>query len=706
MWVESDCNIPSVESLIRQFYFGQSFFKNEFGRISKVAWLPDVFGFSWVLPQIMKESGINYFVTTKLNWNESNEFPYDICRWIGIDKSEVIYYSFRNTEFYNCTISAKTILETWNNFRQKQLTNKVFYTFGYGDGGGGPTEEMIHNYYSLRELPGIPKIKFSSVENFFENILNDITIEDLPAWDGELYLELHRGTLTSQSITKKLHKKAEEALRVSELLNVLLDANYQHELDELWKILLRNEFHDILPGSSIREVYETTNKELSQILDECNKINNKILEPYKNTKDKITVFNPSSFKNKLSFIYNYDVDLKFNNKILNKIKTYDGNFLYISDSYINPLQMVSLDVITSNENNSKNSFNIDIDQKSVFKLDKFESGYRVENRKIIVYIFKDGTIQIFNKFIKKYAFNHKGNLLAFYKDIPFKWDNWDIDYRTQFSEKILNCQNITIIEDNYIRKVIKINYQIETSKIEQFYIIEYDSEIVVIKTRIDWHLRRTVLKVKFPTNIVSRSAKYDLDGGYIERSTHQNTNIDKAKYEVLAHRWVDLSQYDFGVSIINDGKYGHSVKESTIYLTLLKTGIYPDFYSDEGYHELSYCIYLHGYCDLKEIVQKADNFNKEIMVFDKVINNSQFHLDILNDSFKLLSYRKCDNKKIIRICEVVGSSGVVDILPRFSFNKVFLTDLLEKNLKELKVKENKISIEYQPFKIYTIIFYT
>ncbi|MGC9771601.1 alpha-mannosidase [Fervidobacterium islandicum] len=706
MWVESDCNIPSVESLIRQFYYGQKFFEEHFGRFSKVAWLPDVFGFSWVLPQVLKESGIEFFVTTKLNWNESNDFPYDICKWRGIDGTEVVYYNYKNLEEgYNGRISAKSIINTWQNFRQKELTDKVFLTFGYGDGGGGPTEEMCENYYALKEIPGIPDVEYSTTENFFEKLKEDFSAENLPTWDNELYLELHRGTLTSQSRTKRLHKIAEEYLRITEILNALYDGELQQEIDKLWKILLRNEFHDILPGSAIHEVYETTNNELSYIISRCKELQESIVSGNKaSSSGYITLFNTSSFEQGIEFELERSLELDFNGKPLRKVCTYDGKYFYKligDDVFIEPLGFATLNV--DNLDNVRNPNESIPSNNTTFMISRNERGYHVENMHLKVDIFNDGSLQIYNKHLRKSAFKGKGNLMALYKDVPAYWDNWDIDYRSRFSEKILKADDVFVVEDNELRKVLKATYSVGGSVVEQFFIIGNDNEEVVIRTLVDWHQRRTVLKVKFPTNVLSRIAKFDIDGGYIERATHRNTNFEKARFEVLAHRWVDISQYDFGVSIINDGKYGHSVEGSNIELTVLKAGIYPDFYDDEGKQEFSYAIYLHGACDVKDIVQRADKFNKRIIVFEGLLSQPKNLLDIKSDNFKVLSYRKIGEKKVVRICEQVGSSGELEVVPKFLFSKAYLTDILENAKKDLEVCGGSVKIEYEPFKIYTLV---
>jgi len=689
MWVESDCNVPGIESLIRQFYYGQKFFQKEFGKISKVGWLPDVFGFSWILPQVMKQAGIEYFVTTKLNWNEANDFPYDICRWRGIDGSEVIYYNFKNfEEGYNGRISAKSLINTFENFRQKAITDKFYLSFGYGDGGGGPTEEMCENYYALNDIPGVPKVRYSRTDEFFENLAKDLSNKELPVWDGELYLELHRGTLTSQSKIKMLHKMAEEELRNTEILNALFDGNCQEKIDELWKILLHNEFHDILPGSSIREVYADAERELKYVIDECNNIQKSFFK-----KDEvITLFNPSSYEQPIVFEFDGKIDLETNSEC---VKTYNGSYLYyIPEKHLKPVSFETLKIRHSNKDELEDFESIEISDE-----------YTMENEKLKVIIYTDGTVNIFNKTLGKWAFKDRGNILAFYKDIPAYWENWDIDYRSKNSMQILSPTKIELVEKNNLREVVKTTYKFEGTTIEQYYILENWTDELKIETKIDWHHRRSLLKVLFPTTILSRFAKYDIDGGYIERPTHNNTNFEKARFEVLAHRWVDISQYDYGICVLNNGKYGHKVNNSTIEMTLIKAGIYPDFFADEGYHEFTYSIYVHGKEDVKDFYKRSEKLNKKIKVYSGKVKKEPYRLEMSPDNLKILSFRKVGKSFYLRLLETTGSSGNAKI--KFigtQIEKMYLTDILENRIDELPINKNTTTLKLEPFKFYTLEF--
>ncbi|MBO8161493.1 MAG: alpha-mannosidase [Thermosipho sp. (in: Bacteria)] len=689
MWVESDCNIPSVESLIRQFYYGQKYFEKKFGKKSKVCWLPDVFGFSWVLPQILKESGIDYFITTKLVWNEANQFPYDLCIWKGIDGSKIIYHSFNNIEEgYNGKVSPKTIYSTWNNFKQKEHSSFTMVSIGYGDGGGGPTEEMCESYPILQKLPDMPDIEFSKVEDICSKLTKEISNTQLPIWDGELYLELHRGTLTSQAKIKRLHKMAEESLREAEIINAFFDLKKQEDIDNLWKKNLAIEFHDILPGSSIKEVYEEATKILKEVISNSNKIIKSA--KLSNSDNYLTIFNPSSFKQKIKFELNTPLTLEINNQKLNVVKTYNGKYLYFLNKEIDSLDFITIKItgklqhINESKIENKNS--------------------ELENKHIKVHIFNDGTINIFYKKSKKWLFKEKGNILMIYKDIPYFWENWDIDVHYTKSGEQIKAKSIKLVESNPFRKVIEVSYKYEETSIIQYYILWNDSDILEIKTNVDWHHRRSLLRVLFPTNILSRYAKVDIDGGYITRPTHQNSNFEKARFEVMAQRWVNISQYNFGVSILNDGKYGHNVIDSTIGMSLIKAGIYPDFFSDEGFHEFSYAIKPNEKEDVIDIIKEADKFNKSLKVlYGKPVKHLP-KITLSEENFKILSFREVNGKFILRIVEVAGGSGILSVsFKNFKPLKVYLTNNLEEIKQEIECKNDSFNIEYNPFKIYTFL---
>ncbi len=687
MWVESDCTIPSMESLIRQFYYGQKFFEREFGRKSSVCWLPDIFGFSWILPQILKEAGMELFVTTKLNWNESNEFPYDLCIWRGIDGSEVVYHSFRNpVQGYNARIVAEALIKTHDNFRQKDLTPHVLLSFGYVDGGGGPTEEMCERYSAFKELPGVPNIHMGTMEGFKESLMESIEGKELPKWDGPLYLELHRGTYTSQSRTKALHKEMEERLRNAEMINAFLNSNRQDEIDRSWKILLRNENHDLLPGSSIREVHEEAEREFKKESKKLERISEEIFNDGPREAGYITVFNPSSFQRKLYIELEEPLKLSLNGEDLVFQPTHDGKFVYTSDQLLDPLSFTSLEVTGRYEN---------------FKKSSGEST-SMENEYLEVEILEDGTARIRHKKTGREVFKGSGNILKFYKNIPAHWDNWDIDVNYEKAGRKLKASSIKMLERGPVRGVVGVEYEIEGSKISQYYILKRGFPYLEIKTVLDWHSRRSMLKAIFPMNVLTRWARLDIDGGYLEVPTHRNTNFEKARFEVPHHRWFDLSQHDFGVSVLNESKYGSGFHESTAGLTLLKAGVFPDFFCDEGHHEFSYAIYPHEGDDIESTIELAENFSRKPVLFEgkrEIVSR----IGISGGTFRVLSFRKTD-VYVLRIVELLGSSGRAIVeLNGLNVKRVYKTDILEESKVEIPFEDDRFEFEYSPFKVYTFL---
>ncbi|MGC9384913.1 MAG: alpha-mannosidase [Kosmotogaceae bacterium] len=694
MWVESDCNIPSPESLIRQIFYGQSFFEKHFGKKCEIAWLPDVFGFSWLLPQILADGGINYFFTTKLTWNETSRFPYDLCIWKGLDGSEVIYHSFENVgEGYNGKINPEEIIGTWKNYRQKKILPETLFTFGYGDGGGGPTDEMIENYLHMKDFPNLPELSIDDPLYFYKNA--EKKKRELPNWDGELYLELHRGTLTTQSRTKMLHKKAEDELFLAELFSLFIDDNtVQCKLDDLWKTLLHNEFHDILPGSSIKEVYETAEKELSEILEKAKDIKNAGLLNFVSQDEKtITVFNPGSHKRLLLF------ETNLNGKTLTmedgkplKMQKTHNSWLYFDEAMVEPFFSMRL-FVHEKEATEKND-NVSSDDGIL------------ENSLVRVIINEDGTIKMYDKELRKEVFEDSGNKLFLYDDVPPKWDAWDIDGDYERSARQLKASEIKMIEAGEIRQTIEVTYRINNTVITQYYILHSHSKRLDIKTNIDWHHRKTLLRAIFPVNVLSRKAKYDIGTGYIERPTHKNTDFEKARFETVAHRWMDLSETGFGVSLLNDGKYGHSCSGNVMGISLLRSPVFPHFFADEGKHSFTYSIFPHKGDEVVNTIKQAEQLNKPLIVAKGTPTTKNSLVNISEENFRVLALKRSKHSEIIlRIAEITGKRGRVNIiLNDFEYKKVWKSNILEEKKEELSLEDQTINIEYEPFKIYTFIF--
>lgn len=718
MWVEADCNIVSVESLIRQFLYGQRFFEREFGKKSDVAWLPDVFGFPWTLPQVLKTCGVEYFFTTKLNWSEFNRFPHDLCIWRGIDGSEVLYYSFNNPEnSYNGSVSARSLLRTYENFRGKHTTKRYYFTFGHGDGGGGPTEEMCMSVEPLNEIPGIPYVSYATPRGFVEELNRELDTSKLPVWDDELYLELHRATYTSQSRLKRLHRIAEDELRTTEIINATVFGDAQEWIDELWKVLLRNQFHDILPGSSIGRVYERAMAEVGNVVQLCRERQTDYFKAPDRRGDSpgtgqrcLTLFNPSSFSQPIRFelgepvkvtglsILGYDesggVDAE-RASLIEGARTSDGNYLYTSQTKIPPLGYATVSYVPM-ESGEPSEPNLGSERT-------VGGDIELENEFLVLRIFEDGSVNVLDKRIGRWALRGRGHRLAIYSDVPAFWDNWDTDVRSGEYPLFLRASKVSLVEKSALRQVVSVLYEFGETSIAQNYILERDLDFVTVKTKVDWHHRRALLKAVFETDVLARRARFDIDGGYIERPTHRNTSWEVAKFEVPGHRWVDLSQYDHGVCVLNDSRYGHSVSGSVIELTLLKSGIYPDFYSDEGEHEFSYAIYPHAHADVLEFYRRSEQLTRPLKVFSGAPIVAPLTIRLTPERLRILSLRRLGDTFAVRVLEPLGGNARVRFeTPGFQLRRVTELNGLDEEIDSLDFSPSSFELDLAPFKIRTV----
>lgn len=703
MWVESDCNLTSGESLVRQMLYAQRFFEKEFGKRCTVAWLPDVFGFTWTLPQLFKKAGIDYFLTTKINWNETNKFPYDLFFWQGLDGTRIIAHSFLNPgQGYNGNIQALDILGTWKNYRQKSLFHDTLLSFGFGDGGGGPTREMLEMYQRFKEFPGFPRLKMGFVEEFFKRVPKD----NLPVWDGELYLELHRGTYTTQSKMKKANRKAEHTLYTAEVLasiDYLLTGKYPQDiLTTSWHKLLRNQFHDILPGSSIKEVYEDALRELKEVEDSANEIIKESLKSIaskiKSDRDGLIIFNPNSFSRALQHIIEEPIsafELPNGKIVETQITSCGKRLIYSPDVKIPPMGYI---VLYKSEKTSPSNKTI-------------ASSNTLENDLVKITVGEDGTIHsYYDKVNERELFISRGNQLWAYSDRPRNWDAWDIatDYE-RYGEEIKDVEYIKVLENGPSRGVIEVKKKYRNSSIIQRYVLYSGSPRLDIETQIDWHDRRVLVKALFPFDIRSSYATYEIAYGHIQRPTHKNTSWDSAKFEVPGHRWVDVSEGNYGVSIINDAKYGYSANENTIGLSLLRSPIYPDFFADEGEQSFTYSVLPHNNDWRGDTVYEAISLNTPLVgvplkAVETESNIPESFLEIESKNLIVGALKKAegDGSLILRLYEAYGYRGKAKIKFGFDVKKAIETNLLEDEIIPLNVNSNEVEISFKPYEVKTI----
>ena len=685
MWLESDTNLVSGESLIRQILLGKRFMRDEFGVESKLLWLPDVFGYSAALPQILKKSGVPFFFTTKLSWSETNKFPYDNFIWRGIDGSEVFAVL---SESYVRNLDAAVTKNSWRYHSQKEYTSKTISTFGYGDGGGGPTPEMLEKYDRLKHgLPGLPAVKMQKSLETIEQIHDEFTesaekLRFTPKWSGELYLEMHRGTYTTIAKNKKHNRQSEllygdvEAICVAdELLNKAPDYPYEM-LDENWHILLKNQFHDIIPGSSIKEVYQVSDTEYDKILtDARNEFDKKLssIAANINTVGGVLVYNPNAFTAS-SYV-------KYGNG-----EIYAENIPAYGWKVINPAKAEK--ETTAKDGVLENSvFKVTFDEKFNISsiIDKRCGRELVENGK-------------------------SANVFELYEDYPREYDAWEITEYYKLKQWIIDdVSDVEYInEDTY--SAVKIHRKYANSDFVQTIVLKAGSVRLDFNTEIDWHESFVLLKTAFPFNIHSEKATYEIACGHIERPTHRNTSWDEAKFEVPAHKWADLSEHGYGVSILNDCKYGYSTEENVMKLTFLKAPKYPNPEADMGKHTFTYSLYPH-FGDLTDggTVEQAFLLNNPMTAVNVPAQKGK-----LSDEYSLVSssydgfivnaIKKPEDKNgvIIRGYEAYNGKSKVKLDFGFGVKKVYLCDLMENNLSEVETDGRSAEFDVGNFEIVTL----
>lgn len=724
MWLEADCNLISGESIIRQILFGKRFFKEEFNIESKILWLPDVFGYSAALPQILKKCGVDYFMTSKISWNEYNKAPYDTFLWEGIDGTTVPAYFITTTEpgqdyekkhytTYNGKVHPETLLGTWNRYQQKNLTNRVMLSYGHGDGGGGPTREMIEYGKRLSKgIPGIPRFEFDSLGGFLNSLTKQIkeNWENIPRWVGELYLEYHRGTYTSMARNKKYNRKSELMIMEAEGLNTitgsLLKESYQYrELNEIWKTILLNQFHDIIPGSSIKAVYEESKKQYENILDRLNDQTQKAKELIVNNMriedESLVVFNSTGFS--MGGLVETCLPRKFKS-----IETHEGKLfpiqptdeksvIYVPDVPAKGYGTYAL----STKEALTNNMSIDIDF--------------MENRYYTIRFDSDGMItSIFDKENKREVIrsNERGNRLVAFEDIPHNYDAWDINiyYQKKYWE-INQVESITVLERGPVRLTLEIKRRFLDSEIIQHIQIYAINPRIDFKTHIDWKERHLLLKAAFPVDVHSDKATYDIQFGNVERPTHWNTSWDMARFEVCAHKWADISENGYGVSLLNDCKYGYDIKDGTMRLTLLKSATYPNEDADREAHDFVYSLLPHKGDFRTCTIPHAYALNMPFTTVYAKPHDGQL--------MKNLSFVACESPHvtietvkasengegiITRIIETHNSRGHVTLQIALPIKEAWECDMLEEKITSLSCHENMIELNILPYEVKTVLF--
>ena len=726
MWLEADCNLTSGESLVRQIMYGKSFFKKEFEVESKVLWLPDVFGYSAALPQILKKSGVNYFMTTKISWNEYNKMPYDTFMWKGLDGTEVLTHFITTAEYeksgearkwttYNGDINASQVMGGWQRYQQKEINNEILNAFGYGDGGGGATKEMLEAAKRFSKgIPGAPTVKMGKVLDYFESIESKVKDnKKLPKWVGELYLEYHRGTYTSMARNKKYNRKTEFLNLEAELFSVmkqkLAGGQYPSEkLKECWETTLLNQFHDIIPGSSIKEVYEDSKLQYEKINSLARGIVDtataSIASQIMIKETSVVVFNQLGFER--TDIAEFELPSHW--------KTVE---VYLNDTII-PSQIV--------ENNKviflaqcvpakgyksftiRESKNIKAEQKTLAAQIK-----ELENQFFNIKLDEQGNLtSVFDKLNDREVLQEgkRGNILQAFEDKPHNYDAWDINiYYQEKMWEVDEVESVRVLEKGDVRTTVEVRKRFLNSTIVQKVQLFNDIARIDFVTDIDWKEKQVLLKAAFPVDIHSDKATYEIQYGNVERPTHWNTSWDYARFEVVSHKWADLSEGGYGVSILNDCKYGHDIKDSVMRLTLLKSAVEPNVDADREEHSFKYSLYPHN-GDWKDgkTVQMAYSLNSPFTTKVEEPHPGRlpekmsiFSLDKENVIIEVIKKAEDSEDIILRLYEYQNKRVKVKCITPLIIESVTECDLMEKDILTLPKEKDSFSFEIKPYEIKT-----
>ena len=659
MYVEADCNLPAAESLARQFLYGQRYFREKFGKVCGNCWLPDVFGTSAILPQILKKSGIRYYVSNKMStWNDTNRFPHNSFIWRGLDGSEV-YACVPPTHFITSATPTE-IMRNWNAYQDKNSGAATLCMYGYGDGGSGVTEEMLRTVERLGKVSAMPEIEVTGGEAYLEGNLNET--KDLALWDGELYLEMHRGTFTTKSDLKRQNRQMEILLRDTETacaLRWIRGEEYPAEtLREAWKKLLVNQFHDILPGSHIRPVYEDAMADYAEIRKTCAELAGP---------ESATLYNTLNFARKLP-TFTPDPQGK-------------ASRLGIPGRYVRG-NMPALDTVRE----TSPSENPDWIRVSELPGGELE----VETDTLRTILAQDGSIVSLKDPRGREYTDGEFNKLRLFKDVPGNYDAWDILPTYREVELPLQLAKPTAISFRD-GETADFTCELKTDKSRIIRTLRFFRGVGVIETEYhaEWHEDHVLAKAEFGCAVRAPYAQCDTGAGFITRETNRNTTWQQARFEVCQHKWCDLSETDGGVAIVNDGKYGVGFLDNMISMSLLRATCRPDLISDRGTHDFGYLIVPHTGS------AQAAGINRMALEYNTPLLRTELPAVRLPDTGTLFlqGMKQSEDGKtlILRLTEQDGCRGRI----RFPW-PVTVTNLLEDGERETD------TLDYGPFEMLTV----
>jgi len=714
-WVEQDSNVAGTEALVRQYLYGNRFFRREFGVRPKLVWLPDAFGFPITLPQIIKKAQLKAFATTKINWGQYNQFPYSMFRWRGLDGTEV--FSLMPPGAYNGTPNPATAISHWNAFKQKEIAEELSFTFGHGDGGGGPTTEHLENIRRMKDIVGVPRAEMGTLDGYVERMLKTVDWEKLPVYHDELYLELHRACQTTQARTKRNNRKGELLFRDAEFLSSLamLDGvpYPQERLYEAWKPFLTNQFHDILPGSSVNEVYAVADKDYARILGTLSDVRESALRALAGKIDTTGKGTPMIVANTLGWARSEVASLDVR-EINLETTVYDPQGHAVPSQFVHradgtkALLFEATDVpslghavyrIVNEPNPIKNTLKV--------------SETRLENQFFVVQLGKNGTIRrLYDKKNRREVLpkGAEANELQLFDDRPFAHDAWDFDFNVDENRWPMNdVVSVSVTETGPVRATVRVVKRTENSALTQDISLWRTIPRIDFVTSVEWWEKRRLLKAAFPVEVLSRTATYEIQYGAIERPTHHSNSHDRAKFEVTGHRWIDLSEGSYGVSLLNDCKYGFDTHGNTMRISLLRSPIRPDRHADEGHHEFVYSLYPHaGSWREAHTVRRAYELNVPLVARTAEVHTGSLpavfgFLSVDRESVVIDCIKKAEDSDalIVRLYEAHGTRGPARLMFGDAPKSVTECDLMEENDLPVTFDGPTVSFDIAPWEIRT-----
>ncbi len=684
-WVEADANITGGESLVRQFLYGKRFFRQEFGKDMRMLWLPDVFGFSASIPQIMRQCGVDYFMTIKLSWNVFNRFPHHSFLWKGIDGSTVIAHMAPEGT-YNSSAAPRAVARAESEFLDKGVSDRCLLIFGIGDGGGGPGEEHLERLEREKDLDGLAPVRQEPAVSFFDSLAKEAG--RLQTWRGELYLERHQGCLTSQARSKRANRKAELALRELEIwaawAAVEKGREYPRgELAELWREVLLYQFHDILPGSSIARVYEESLARYAAIMARAAGITEAARRALLGGGGEEYLFNPLCWER------------------TEWVKAHSGWVLArVPALGLSPVAASAAPGATPEGHVSQESGDSRKSDPDLLENDRLRVRFDSKSGAIVSILEKTAGFEAL-------APGALANVLAVYEDVG---DAWDIHpgYKERPVERFVPTSVHTRRDGPRLERECEYSYG--SSRLVQVVVLVEGSARIDFETRADWRERGRMLRASFPVSVDPGRATFDIQFGCIERSTSTNTSWEAARFEVCAHKWVDLSQGDRGAALLNDCKYGHRVEGNLLELNLLRSPSDPDPLADEGAHQFTYALYPHrGDFRAGGVVRAAYELNAPLSKVTGPVGipvKSLLTLEgpeaagVIVEAVKLA---EDSDDVVVRLYESEGSPARARLAPGFPVRSARTANMLEEPVAEITPSGGGFDLEFRPFEIKTVI---